>query len=78
LLSPFVGQRLVMLASRENGDDLEPPADLAARGESAPVLDRVLGAGRVRGKIVVRIADAAPATAPATAPAAADEPAIRP
>lgn len=66
LRSPFVRQRLVLLASRETGADLEHLAGLAGRGELVPVLDRVVGpegasaamadlaAGRVRGKIVVR------------------------
>ncbi len=67
-LSPFLAQRLVMLAARENHEDVANVVDLTARGEIVPVLDRVvgpedaaaamsdLGAGRVRGKIVVRMA----------------------
>jgi NADPH:quinone reductase-like Zn-dependent oxidoreductase len=68
LLSPFVKQRFVMLASKEHREHFEPLVELVERGQLAPIIDRRvaltevttairdLEAGRVRGKVVVAIA----------------------
>ena len=64
-LSPFVGQRLTMLAAKERGSDLERLCDLIAAGAMTPSLDRIfpldevpramrrLAAGDARGKIAI-------------------------
>lgn len=68
LLSPFVSQRLIMLASKERGSDLERLAPYLADGRVVPPVDHVypleeaaqalrdLEAGRLRGKAVIRVA----------------------
>lgn len=65
LLSPLVRQRLTMLVNRETASDLEPLAELIARGELMPSIDttfpldrapeamRRLEAGAVRGKVAI-------------------------
>ena len=67
LLSPFVGQRLVGLISKERKEDLEELARLAEAGELTPVIERTfpleeapeairhLEQGRARGKVVIRV-----------------------
>jgi NADPH:quinone reductase-like Zn-dependent oxidoreductase len=67
LLSPLVGQKLTMLASSENADDLDALRGLIDAGEVRPVIDhayplpetaaaiRHLVEGRARGKIVVSV-----------------------
>ena len=67
LLSPFVGQRLVMLASSENAGDLRVLAELIDSGQVTPAIDRTFAlsetaaairyvrAGHARGKVVIRI-----------------------
>jgi NADPH:quinone reductase-like Zn-dependent oxidoreductase len=64
-LSPFVGQRLTMLVSKEHFSGLERLRELIERGEVTPVVEqtfplaeapaamRRLEAGEVRGKLVV-------------------------
>jgi NADPH:quinone reductase-like Zn-dependent oxidoreductase len=65
LLSPFVRQRLTMLASKERGSDLERLAEYLAAGTVAPSIDRTypldqvpaamrhLETGQVRGKVAI-------------------------
>ena len=65
LLSPFVGQRLVMSIARANGADVEVLTDYVEQGALTPVVDRVvpfgdvpaamhhLETGHARGKVVV-------------------------
>jgi NADPH:quinone reductase-like Zn-dependent oxidoreductase len=64
-LSPFLRQRLTMLASKERGTDLGPLTDLIDAGALTPTLERVypleqaadalrhLEAGSVRGKLAI-------------------------
>jgi NADPH:quinone reductase-like Zn-dependent oxidoreductase len=66
-LSPFVRQRLTMLASKERGSDVETLTELIEAGKVTPSIDQVvdleqvpdalrrLAAGEVRGKIAVRV-----------------------
>lgn len=66
-LSPFVGQRLTMIASKEHHDGLEELTRYIEGGKVGPVIDRTypltevpeamrhLEAGRARGKISIRI-----------------------
>lgn len=66
-LSPFISQRLTMLAAREGHEDLEHLAGLFDAGSLAPAIDRsyrldqvpdamrYLDAGKVRGKIAVTV-----------------------
>ncbi len=66
-LSPFVGQRLMMIVSREDGVDIQALTDLVDRGELRPVLDRTfaladiakamahLTDGHARGKIAITV-----------------------
>ncbi len=65
LLSPFVPQRLTMLASKERGSDAERLAEMVTAGTVSPSLDRSypleeaaeamrrLEAGEVRGKVAI-------------------------
>ena len=65
LLSPFVGQRLLMMYSKERADDLRYLKELIEAGKLAPVIDRSfplqeapeairrIGDGHARGKVVV-------------------------
>ena len=65
LLSPFVGQRLTMLASSENAGDLKVLAELIDSGQVTPAIDRTyplsetaeairyVRAGHARGKVVI-------------------------
>jgi len=67
LLSPFVRQRLAMLASKERASDLERLAPLIEAGKVTPSVDRTyplagmpdamrhLEDGKVRGKVVIRV-----------------------
>lgn len=67
LLSPFVTQRLVMLASKENAEDLSILRGLIESGQVTPAIDRAyplreasaairhLQEGRVRGKVVITV-----------------------
>jgi len=67
LLSPFVGQRLTMLASKERASDLERIRPLIEAGKVMPSIDRTyplahvpeamrhLKAGGIRGKAVITI-----------------------
>jgi NADPH:quinone reductase-like Zn-dependent oxidoreductase len=67
LLSPFVRQRLTMLASKERAGDLERLSPLIEAGKVVPSIDRTypldrlaeamrqLEAGEVRGKVAIRI-----------------------
>jgi NADPH:quinone reductase-like Zn-dependent oxidoreductase len=67
LVSPFVRQRLTMLASKERGSDLERLAEHLAAGTVAPSIDRIypldqvpaamrhLETGQVRGKVAITI-----------------------
>jgi NADPH:quinone reductase-like Zn-dependent oxidoreductase len=67
LLSPFVRQRLTMLASKERASDLERLAPLIETGKVMPHIDRTypldrvpeamrhLEAGQVRGKVAITI-----------------------
>ena len=67
LLSPFVRQRLTMLASKERASDLERLAPLIEAGKVTPSVDRTypladmpdamrhLEDGKVRGKVVIRV-----------------------
>jgi len=66
-LSPFVGQRLTMLASKERHTDLEALSPYLENGQVVPFIDRTypladvpvamrrLEAGQARGKIVITI-----------------------
>ena len=66
-LSPFVGQRLTMLASKERHTDLEALSPFLENGRVVPTIDRTyplaevpaamrhLEAGQARGKIVITI-----------------------
>jgi len=66
-LSPFVGQRLTMCMSKERGVDVARLAELVASGSVTPAIDRTyplsrvpeamreLEAGRVRGKVAIRL-----------------------
>lgn len=68
LLSPFVRQRLVMLAASEDGTDLAALTEVIERGGMRPALERTFGleeaaaavdhvaGGRARGKVVVTVA----------------------
>jgi NADPH:quinone reductase-like Zn-dependent oxidoreductase len=70
-LSPFVGQRLTICASSERGSDIARLAELVASGSVTPAIDRTfplsrapeamreLEAGRVRGKVAIRVRDLA-------------------
>ncbi|HJR38906.1 MAG TPA: NAD(P)-dependent alcohol dehydrogenase [Nocardioidaceae bacterium] len=67
LLSPFVGQRLAMLASKERASDLERLVPLIEAGQVTPSIDRTyplervpdamrhLEAGDVRGKVAITV-----------------------
>jgi NADPH:quinone reductase-like Zn-dependent oxidoreductase len=67
LLSPFVSQRLTMLANKETARDLEPLTELIDDGKLLPSIDetfpldraaeamRRLEAGRVKGKLAITI-----------------------
>jgi NADPH:quinone reductase-like Zn-dependent oxidoreductase len=69
LMSPFIGQRLTMVASKEHYSGLERLAELAAQGHLTPAVDRTypldrvpdamrdLMAGRARGKLVITVAE---------------------
>lgn len=66
-LSPFVRQRLTLLAAKERGSDLERLADLIVAGTLTPSLDRTypldqvpqamrhLAAGKARGKVAITV-----------------------
>jgi NADPH:quinone reductase-like Zn-dependent oxidoreductase len=66
-LSPFVGQRLTMLASKEHHDHVEAVSRFIEAGQVTPIVDRTyslaevpeamrhLQAGKVRGKISIRV-----------------------
>ncbi len=68
LLKPFVRQRFIMLGSKEHFSHFQRVADLVEKKQLAPIIDRRIAmrdvpsalldleAGRVRGKIVVEIA----------------------
>ena len=67
MLSPFVSQRLTMLASKERHSDVEALSKLIEAGKVAPIIDRTyalpdvpeairrLEAGDVRGKVAITI-----------------------
>lgn len=67
LLSPFVGQRLTMLASKERASDQERLTPLIESGQVVPVIDRTyslhevpdamrhLSSGEVRGKLAITL-----------------------
>jgi NADPH:quinone reductase-like Zn-dependent oxidoreductase len=67
LVSRFIGQRLRMLASKPNQDDLQVLAELIEAGKLGPLIGRiyplgevpeamrVLEAGKTRGKIVITV-----------------------
>lgn len=67
LLSPFVGQRLVVMMARERATDLERLVSLVESGELAPAVERAFALedaseavgyvadGRARGKVVVGV-----------------------
>lgn len=67
VLSLFLRQRLVMLASKERGSDAEVVGELVAAGQVCPSIDRAyplseaadamrhLEAGRVRGKVAITV-----------------------
>ncbi len=67
ILSPFIGQRLTGLASKERASDLRVLAEHIADGSVVPDIDRIypldeageamryLAAGKVRGKVVITI-----------------------
>ncbi len=67
ILTPFIGQRIVGLASKERGSDSEVLADHIAAGTVTPSIDRTypldqvpeamrhLEAGKVKGKIAITI-----------------------
>ena len=69
-LSPFTGQRLTMLLSRQRRADLDRLAELIEAGDITPVIGgtyplqqapdamRSLEAGHARGKLVITVADA--------------------
>ncbi|MFI9273290.1 NAD(P)-dependent alcohol dehydrogenase [Kitasatospora sp. NPDC052896] len=71
LLSPFVSQRLRVLASRQHHGDLRLLAELIEAGSVTPAVDRAypladapeavrhLRQGRVRGKLVIRVREGA-------------------
>lgn len=66
-LSPFVGQRLTMLVSKEHHSHLDALRPLIEAGDVTPTLDRTyplararqamayLEAGRVRGKVAITV-----------------------
>jgi NADPH:quinone reductase-like Zn-dependent oxidoreductase len=68
LLAPFVAQRFVVLVSEEHHSHIERLAELVDRGKVTPIIDRKvplhdvagairdLEAGRVRGKVVIKVA----------------------
>ena len=65
LISPFLKQRLVLLAAKERASDYERLTDLIEAGQVAPSLDRTypldevphamrqLETGQVRGKVAI-------------------------
>ena len=67
LLSPFVSQRLTMLASTENSEDLKALGELIDSGQVTPAIDRTYSLsetseaigyvreGRARGKVVITL-----------------------
>ena len=67
MLSPFVSQKLSMLASKEKGEDLLVLTDLIENGKITPVIDttyplsevpeaiRHLEEGHARGKVVITV-----------------------
>jgi NADPH:quinone reductase-like Zn-dependent oxidoreductase len=67
LLSPVVSQKLGMLASKENGEDLRVLRDLIESGQVTPAIDRTyplsetaaairyVHEGRARGKVVISV-----------------------
>ena len=67
LLSPFVGQRLLMMYSKERAEDLEYLRELIDAGKVTPVLDRTfpladaaeavrhIGEGHARGKVAIAV-----------------------
>ena len=67
LLSPFVGQKLAMLASKENSEDLKALGELIESGQVTPAIDRTYPLGEVaaaieyvrqggaRGKVVITL-----------------------
>ncbi len=67
MLSPFVSQKLRMLASKENGEDLVVLKELIETGKVTPVIDKTyplsevpeamrhLEAGHARGKVVITV-----------------------
>jgi NADPH:quinone reductase-like Zn-dependent oxidoreductase len=67
MLSPFVSQKLCMLTSKENGEDLFVLKDLIEAGKITPVIDatyplsevpeaiRHLEEGHARGKVVITV-----------------------
>jgi NADPH:quinone reductase-like Zn-dependent oxidoreductase len=67
LLSPFVGQTLVMLMASENGSDLEALTEVIERGGMRPVVERTfsleeaavavdhVAQGHARGKVVLAV-----------------------
>lgn len=69
-LSPFVRQRLTMVAAKQRHADLERLAELVEAGDVTPAVDAVypleraaeamrhLVSGRVRGKVVIQVAEA--------------------
>lgn len=78
MLSPFVPQRLTMLASKERAADLERLRPLLESGQVAPSIDssypldrvvdamRHLASGAVRGKVAITVGPAALATSSPT------------
>lgn len=73
LVNPFVDEELVTMLARMSAEDLRFLAGLMSRGELTPTIDRRYDldetaeaiayseSGRARGKIVIRVAEAAPA-----------------
>ena len=67
MLSPFVGQRLTMLASKEHHTHIEEVGRFVEEGRVSPIIDRTyaladvpeamrhLEGGRARGKIAITI-----------------------
>ena len=67
LLSPFVSQKLAMLTSTENSEDLEALGELIESGQVTPAIDRTYSLsetseavsyvreGRARGKVVITL-----------------------
>ena len=67
LLSPFVGQKLRMLASTENTEDLDALRELIEAGQVIPAIDRTyplsetaaaiayVQGGHARGKVVITV-----------------------